>query len=357
MPTPASTRTTLGSLVAPRDQTPGAPAKLDATAADLAHALHAELIGDPATRVERLGTLDDADAATLTFIRDEENAERFAGADAGVALISRDALDGLAAPPLPGSGRALVVVDDADLAMIQLLGAIEDADPHRATHAPIGVDPTARVHPDAHVNDTASIGPGAVVESGASIGADAVIGPGAVIRYRCVIGERVIVHPGAVIGADGFGFRPAPDGRGLVKIPHVGTVIVEHDAEIGAGTCVDRAKLGVTRIGAGTKVDNLVQIGHNVVIGRACVVCGRAGIAGSVEIGDGVMIGGAAGIGDNLTIGAGASVAAFSAVKDDIPAGDSVVGVPAIPRREWVRMYAASRDMPDAIKKLRKMDA
>lgn len=148
-----------------------------------------------------------------------------------------------------------------------------------------------------------------------------------------------------VIGADGFGYRPAPDGRGLVKIPHLGNAVLDSHVEIGANTCIDRARFGSTRIGAGTKIDNLVQIGHNCRIGRSVVICGCTGIAGSVTIGDGVQIGGNCGIADNVTIGRGARIAAKTGVMHDVPEGITVAGLPAFPGRDYLRMIAALRKL------------
>jgi len=324
------------------------PFQLSARA--IADLVNAELVGDASATITRVATLTEAGPASITFARDEANAAAFIESDATAVMIARAAAAGLSAGLPPE--RAALIVDDADLALVALLREIESRDAARPTDT--GVHPTACVHPDAQVDPSATIGPHAVIESGARIGAHTVIGPGVIIRFRCVVGERVVIHPNAVIGADGFGYRPAPDGRGLVKVPHIGTVIIEHDAEIGAGTCIDRAKLGATRICAGTKIDNLVQIGHNVTVGKACVICGRAGIAGSTTIGDGVVIGGAAGIADNLTIGAGASLAAFSALKDDIPPGGKWIGVPAMPRRNFARILAATRDLPAVLKEVRK---
>ena len=320
------------------------------TTRTIADLVRAELIGDADASITRVSTLSEAGQGSITFARDQTNAEGFLESDATAAIVARSAAATLPARMPPG--RAALIADDADLALITLLNEIESRDDTKPDAT--GVHPTACVHQDAEIDPSAMIGPHAVVEAAARVGAHTVIGPGVVVRYRCVIGERVIIHPNAVIGADGFGYRPAPDGRGLVKVPHIGTVVIENDAEIGAGTCIDRAKLGVTRVGAGTKVDNLVQIGHNVTVGKACVICGRVGIAGSTTIGDGVVIGGAAGIADNLTIGDGASLAAFSALKDDIPPGGKWVGVPAMPRRNFARMLAATRDLPAVLKEVRK---
>jgi UDP-3-O-[3-hydroxymyristoyl] glucosamine N-acyltransferase len=159
-----------------------------------------------------------------------------------------------------------------------------------------------------------------------------------------------------VIGADGFGYRPAPDGRGLAHIPHVGTVEIGDFVDVGANSCIDRAKFGATTIGSGTKIDNLVQIAHNCRIGRSCILCGQVGLAGSVVLGDGVVLGGAASVADHLTLGAGVRIAARSGVMNDIPAGETWVGLPAAPAGESMRNYAAFRRLGEMAQKLKRYE-
>lgn len=217
---------------------------------------------------------------------------------------------------------------------------------------------TGRISNGAHVDPSARLEPGVTVEFGAVIGAEAEIGTGTVIasgaavgRGCCIgrnshighgvtiqhalIGSNVIVHPGARIGQDGFGYAPGPGG--LLKIPQIGRVIIQDHVEIGANTTIDRGALDDTVIGEGTKIDNLVQIGHNVRIGRFCVLVAQVGVAGSATIGDGVMIGGAAGVNGHVTIGDGAQLAALSGVATDVPAGARWGGQPARPMRGFLR--------------------
>ena len=214
----------------------------------------------------------------------------------------------------------------------------------RSVHA--AIDPSARLEDGVGVEAFAVIGPGVEVGSGSVIGAGAVIGPGVRIGRNTMVsagatlshallGDRVVIHPGVRVGQDGFGFLPGAAGH--LKIPQIGRVIVQDDVEIGANSTVDRGSNRDTVIGEGTKIDNLVQIGHNVVIGRHCLVAGNAGISGSVTIGDFVMIGGGVGIKDNVTIGSGARIAGASAVSSDVPAGEAWGGFPAIPVEQWQR--------------------
>jgi UDP-3-O-[3-hydroxymyristoyl] glucosamine N-acyltransferase len=219
----------------------------------------------------------------------------------------------------------------------------------------IGVNPGASVHPEARleagviVDPGAVIGPHAEIGSGSIIGANAVIGPNVRLGRDCsigaqvtlmnaLIGNRVIIHPGARIGQDGFGF--ARSARGHLKVPQIGRVIIQDDVEIGANTTVDRGANRDTVIGEGTKIDNLVQIAHNVTIGRHCLIIAQVGISGSTELGDFVAAGGQAGLAGHLEIGAGAQIAAQSGVMNNVPAKERWGGTPARPIRKWLRAQA-----------------
>ncbi len=332
------------------------------TAAQLAKLLEAELRGDGEIELTRLDGLSGADEHTLTFIRDGANAHRWATSRAGAALISRSALKDV--PVEPGDGRALIVVDDADDAMAHLLEQIAPVQ-----HAPSGIHPGATIDAGATlaadvcvgagavIGPRCAIGAGTVIHAGVILGAHVMIGAGctlnprAIVQDRCVIGDRVVLHPGVVLGAVGFGLRPTPAGAGMLVVPHVGHVEIGDDVEIGANSCVDRGKFGATIIGTGTKIDNLVQVGHNVRIGRNCVICGNTGIGGSATLGDGVVVGGHVGISDNVTIGEGAHIAGKSGVTCDIPAGEAWMGYPAVPVRLFWKMTALLKRMAGSKKK------
>jgi UDP-3-O-[3-hydroxymyristoyl] glucosamine N-acyltransferase len=259
-------------------------------------------------------------------------------------------------------GAKLIVVKDVDLAMISVLERfMPPQEPHDA-----GIHPRAWVHPSATVHPTASIGPGCSVAAGASIGANAwlvanvcvgfnarvgagtVLYPNVVVYERCEVGAGCMLHAGVIVGADGFGYHPRPDGRGVMKIPHIGNVVIHDHVEIGANSCIDKGKFGSTVVGAGTKIDNLVQVGHNCHIGRSCILCGESGLAGSVTLGDGVILGGRAAVSDNVSVGSGAKIAGLSGVSSDVPAGAVYMGVPAGPAGEWRRIYAQLRRMGKA---------
>lgn len=334
------------------------------TTGSLATLLAAELDGPADLPIDRLERLEDAGQGAMTFIRSAKYAGAWRDSGASAALVSR----GVDVPDHDPARRALLIVDDADVA---LTAALELFAPPTSAPPP-GVHPTAVVSSGAAIDPSASIGAHAVIGEatigaratighacvigdGAHIGDDVTIHPGCVVHDRCIIGERSILHSGVVIGADGFGYHPAPDGSGLVKIPHIGDVRIGADVEIGANSCVDRAKLGSTTIGDGTKIDNLVQIGHNCLIGASCVICGHVGVSGSVTIGDGSMIGGGVGIADNLTLGAGAQIAASSGVICDIPDGEMWGGTPALPMRVSAQNYAAFRTLAQQLRELKKL--
>jgi UDP-3-O-[3-hydroxymyristoyl] glucosamine N-acyltransferase len=220
---------------------------------------------------------------------------------------------------------------------------VSGAVPGTFVHATARVEAGVRLDPGVVIGARAEIGAGTVIAAGAvigpevRIGRDCAIGANATITHA-LIGDRVIVHPGARIGQDGFGFVPGPGGPR--KVPQLGRVIVQDNVEIGANSTIDRGSIRDTVIGEGTKVDNLVQIAHNVVIGRYCLLAGEAGISGSVTIGDHVMIGGHSGTTDNVTLGEGAQIGAWSAVMSDMPAGARWVGIPARPARAFFREIA-----------------
>ena len=335
------------------------------TSGSIAALVGGRLDGPAGLAVDGLNSLADAAPTHLTFIVDATNANRWAASKAGVAVVTK----GVEVPSLDAASRALIVVDNADLAMIAVLELFWAGDEL----------PDAGIAPGAHVDPTATVGPGARIAAGARIGprcrigadvsihanatlyGDVTVGDGtlihggAVVRERSVIGARCILGANCVVGGDGFGYRASADRTRVLRVPHLGNVVLEDEVELGSGTTVDRGKFGATRIGAGTKIDNLCQIGHNVVIGRMCMLSGHCGIAGSTQLGDGVLMGGAVGLAPHLKIGSGARIAARAAVMNDIPAGEAWGGYPAQEMRGALREEAALRKLAASAKPLLKL--
>jgi UDP-3-O-[3-hydroxymyristoyl] glucosamine N-acyltransferase len=323
------------------------------TSGSLALLLGSTVQGPDDLPITGIDTMERAGPTHLTFIRSSRYANAWTTSKARVALVSV----GVEVPGHDAASRAIILVKNADLALNTVLSFFSPP----GTARPEGIHPTAVVDPAALVSPTASIGPQCVIEAGAVvedhavlvahvfIGAGARVGAGSTLHprvclyERCRVGRQCLVHAGAVIGADGFGFIADPSGRGLLKVPHIGDVVLGDGVEIGANTCIDRGKFGTTSIGAGTKIDNLVQIGHNVVVGRSSILCGQVGIGGSTTIGDGVVLGGQVGVSDHLTVGSLARVGAGSGVLDDVPAKATYVGYPAIASRDQLRHWASVR--------------
>jgi UDP-3-O-[3-hydroxymyristoyl] glucosamine N-acyltransferase len=259
----------------------------------------------------------------------------------------------------PGENKAFIKVKNADIAMAELLElfipespVFDDAvHPAANVHATVKIGAGCKIGAGAYVGKNVQLGnnvvlyPNTTVLDDTTIGNNTTLWPGAVVRERCVIGSYCIIHPNATIGADGFGFRPCPDGRGLLKIPHIGNVIIGNGVEIGANSCVDRGKFSATVIGDGCKIDNLVQIGHNSKMGRCCIMAGSSGLAGSVTLGDGVMIGGSASISDHVTLGNGVQVGGGSGVMGDFTDGKKILGYPAVESREALKQWVALRKL------------
>jgi UDP-3-O-[3-hydroxymyristoyl] glucosamine N-acyltransferase len=331
------------------------------TARHIAEVLKADLLGPGDVAFDRMDSIDRAGPGALTFIRSHRFARRWPQSRAAGAIITRD----LPLPDLipgfdaasPASPRPLIVVPDADLALITCLPLFASPRAARApgVHPSAVIEPGCRIDPSACIGPLCVLGPGAVVEAGAvlvsqvrlgeqaRIGPRTLVHPHAAILDGCEVGSDCVIHSGVVIGADGFGFLPAPGGKGLLKVPHIGNVVIGDHVEIGAGSCIDRAKFGSTTIGSGTKIDNLVQVAHGCRIGRSCVLCGQVGLSGSVILGDGVILGGKVGVAEGLEVGAGARVAALSGITGNVPEGAAYMGAPAGPVGEWRRAYATLR--------------
>jgi UDP-3-O-[3-hydroxymyristoyl] glucosamine N-acyltransferase len=305
--------------------------------------------------------LTDAGPGDLSFLGSDAYLADFHKTKASAVLVQKK----VKLPP--GSPVPTLIVDDADLAVGRVLELFAPPVPQ----PPKGVDPTARVAPTATIDPSCSVGPNVVVgdrtrvgpntvlHANVYVGADVVVGadcqffPNVVVRERITVGNRVTIHASSVLGTDGFGYRW--DGKQHAKIPQIGTVVIEDDVEIGSCACVDRAKFGATRVGRGSKIDNLVQIAHNANIGPFCIFAGQAGIAGSVTLGAGVVLGGQCAVRDHVTMGDRSMLAACSGAASDVEPGMVVSGLPAIPHRQQLREQAALRRLPDLVQQVRKM--
>jgi len=315
--------------------------------------LKGELIGDNGQRIDGPEQLEKAGNNHITFIGSKKYVPLWETSNACAAIVNEKL------EVEPGRNRALIKVKNADLAMAKLLEVFDPGPPQ------FDVD----IHPTAVIHESATIGKGCKIGAGCYVGTNVVLGDavvlfpnvtifdeskignntviwsGTVIRERSEIGAYCIFHTNVSIGADGFGYRPAEDGRGLIKIPQIGNVVIGNGVEIGANSCVDRGKFSSTIIGDGCKIDNLVQIAHNCVLGRSCIMAGNSGLAGSVTLGDGVIIGGGASISDHLTIHSGAVVGGDSGVMNDVPAGKTVLGTPARDARDMLKQWVAMRNL------------
>jgi UDP-3-O-[3-hydroxymyristoyl] glucosamine N-acyltransferase len=328
------------------------------TVRQLAEWVRGEVLGDADRPISNARTLADAQPGDITFVEDDKHLGAWHASRASAAVVPVS---------VPVNGRPIIRVGDPLMAFVSIVRHL------RGRPAPSGpaIDPTAHVHPTAVLGTGVCVGPFGVVGEGTRIGpntslhagatvgrfctlgADVTIYPRAVLYDDCRLGDRVIVHANAVIGADGFGYRFQNGAH--VKVPHLGWVEIEDDVEVGAGTTIDRGAFGATRIGAGTKIDNLVMIGHNCRIGRHNILAGQVGIAGSCTTGDYVVMAGQVGIADHLTIGDRATIGAQSGVMKDVPPDTRVMGYPARPEIEQKRIYVLEERLPEFRKDLRRI--
>jgi UDP-3-O-[3-hydroxymyristoyl] glucosamine N-acyltransferase len=320
--------------------------------------LKGTLVGETSIIITAPEQLELASSSEISFIGNKKY-EKFWGISKACAAIVNEDIS-----IEPGENRAFIKVQNADLAMSQVLELFAPPTPlfNTEIHPTAVIDTTAvigngtrigagsYIGPKVNIGENVTIYPNVTILDECSIGKNTVIWSGAVIRERCHMGNDCIIHPNATIGADGFGFRPDPQ-RGLVKIPQIGNVILGNNVEIGANSCVDRGKFSSTVLGDGCKIDNLIQIGHNSKLGRFCIMAGQSGLAGSVTLGNGVLIGGSASITDHVTIGDGAIIGGGSGVTKDVPAGVTLLGYPAIEARDALRQWAILKRLVNESKK------
>jgi len=335
----------------------------------LAERIDAELVGDGAGQISGVAPIEAASETDVTFIKDSsgysgrsEGSRHLGGLDksrAGAVIVGRR---------IEGCSRPQLIVKNVDAALIATLKIFAP----KLKGIPAGVNPTAQIGKNVSIAEGVAVGPCAVIDDGAQIGANTAIASGCrvgentkigsncridsnvVIYHNCELGNHVIIQANSTIGSTGFGYSFIDGSHRL--IPHNGGVVIEDFVEIGANCCVDRAKFGNTIIGAGTKIDNLVQVAHNVVIGKCCLIAGLVGISGSCKLGDGVVLGGQVGLVDNIEIGDGTMVGAKSGVIGNVPAGQQIIGTPALERAEALRVLGLTRRLPKLAEQLKQLD-
>jgi UDP-3-O-[3-hydroxymyristoyl] glucosamine N-acyltransferase len=328
------------------------------TLGELAEALQARLDGDPERVVTGVAPLDVAGPDQISFLTDARYHDAARTSRAGAFLAAADTAD------LPGPMLRCAAPQQALIDLVRMF--------HPAPVAPPGIDHTALVAADARVDASASVGALTVIESGAVIGAgvrlhaQVYVGPGveigegstvyphATLREGVRIGRRVVIHSGAVLGADGFGF--AFDGVAHRKVPQVGGVLIEDDVEIGANTTIDRATFGDTIVRRGTKIDNLVQIGHNVEVGEHSLLVAQVGVSGSSRLGRGVVLAGQVGVADHVTLGDGVIAGAQAGIPSSLEAGARVLGTPARPIVQAKRIMVAEMRLPELLQRVRVLE-
>jgi len=330
------------------------------TLGELARRLECPVEGDAAIEIRRVAKIEEAGPGDLTFLANPKYASKLAATRASAVIMNGAAESVTSAVPCAVIRSTSPYLTFARAAQV----LSPDEKPAPGVHPLASVAGDARVDPSATVSAFAVIGSGAaigartvvhphvVIGGGTAIGADCILHAHVSIRERCTIGARVIIQNGAVVGSDGYGFAPRGDGS-HEKIPQTAPVVIEDDVEIGANTTIDRPAVGETRIKAGTKIDNLVQIGHGVVLGRNVLLAAQVGIAGSTVLGDNVVLGGQVGVSGHLTIGDRAKAAGQSGITNSVDADAFVSGYPAIDNGEWRRASAVFRKLPGLRRQLR----
>ena len=304
--------------------------------------------------------LDEATSGQVTFLANPRYTPRVSSTFASAIYVSEETS--------VERNIAILRARDPYLAYTRALILFHPAvEVHPFIHPTAQIDPTARIASgvsigagsviarDVVIDEGVQLHPNVTIYSGVIIGKDSIIHSGVAVRERTQLGQRVVIHNNAVIGCDGFGYAKDEKGAWL-KIPQTGRVVIEDDVEIGAGTTIDRASVGETRIGRGTKIDNLVQIGHSCTVGEDSLLCAQVGLAGSSHVGSRVILAGQVGVAGHLTIGDDAVMTAKSAVSHDVVAGKMISGIPAFDNREWLRAIAAFRRLAEMQKKIRELE-
>jgi UDP-3-O-[3-hydroxymyristoyl] glucosamine N-acyltransferase len=342
------------------------------TVAQLADRLGAALVGDGSGQIRAVGTIEAAGENEVAFIRDSKLHYVQPGTTSDEKYLSavKQSLAGavIAGMRIEDLDKPQLIVKNVNAALIEALNIFAP----NLKPAAEGIDPSAKVADSAKIANSAAIGAGVVVEDGAEIGPNSVIAGGCkigenskigrncrldnnvVVYHNCHLGNNVVIQANTTVGSTGFGYSLIDGSHKL--IPHNGGVVIEDFVEIGANCCIDRAKFGNTIIGAGTKIDNLVQIAHNVVIGKNCLIAGLVGISGSCRLGDGVVLAGQVGLADNIEIGDGVKVGAQAGVMNDIGAGETVLGSPANNIKEALHIMGLMKRLPKLNKQLKQLN-
>ncbi len=312
----------------------------------------------PDLEITGLSTLESAGKTELSFLVKPQFAALLATTQAGAVLCTEEfasqvssALISRNVPQDRSKIGALFVRSQGNFSGISELACIDES---AVLGENVTVYPFAFIAGDTHIGDGCTIFPGCYIGERCSLGTQCTLYPNVSIMSDCFLGDRVIIHAGTVLGADGFGYAQEPTGH--MKIPQIGRVEIGDDVEIGANSCVDRASLDVTRIGRGTKIDNQVQIAHNVILGEHCLAAAQVGIAGSVRMGDAVFMGGGAAFKDNIEVGARSMIGARTGVTNSIQPGAKVAGSPHLDLNSFLRVSAGLPRLPDALKRLRKLE-
>jgi UDP-3-O-[3-hydroxymyristoyl] glucosamine N-acyltransferase len=326
---------------------------------DLAHELGCSFEGDGELRVERVASLADGAADCLGFVRSEKLQRELAGSAIG-AVIAPAGID--------AGGRPVIRSANPGLHFARAVALLHPSSrPEPGVHPTAQVDPTARIDPKASVGAYCSVGAGSRIGPGTvlhpqvavyhdvRIGADCTLHARVVIREGCRLGDRVVMQPGAVLGADGFGYV-FDEGGGWEAVPHSGAVVLEDDVEIGANSTIDRSLFGDTRIGRGTKIDNLVMVGHNSEIGEHSVIAAQAGLAGSSIVERRVVMMGQSAIAGHVTVGEGTFVGARASISGNVPAKSRLWGTPHQEEKSWARSVAVFKKLPDLVKRVREIE-
>lgn len=331
---------------------------MEATLREIAELIGARLEGDPNVIVRNIAGIDKARPGDLTFVANPKYARFIATTEASGIICQ---------PDTSAPGKNLLKVDNPYLAFAKIMNALYPRrpetgliDPRAIVGKNVSFGNNVTVYPNVYIGDgcvledNVTVYPGCFIGDRVRIGAQSLIYPNVTIREDCIIGKRVIIHPGAVIGSDGFGF--AKDGARYYKIPQVGIVQIDDDVEIGANVTIDRAAMGKTWIQRGTKIDNLVQIAHNVIIGEDCIIVSQVGISGSTKLGNRVTLAGQVGLVGHISLGDDVIVGAQGGVTSDVPAGSAISGSPAIPHRLWLKASQTFQKLPEMRKKLRELE-